>query len=50
VASALAAGCLVVAVPCEVALIPSDGVVQIDSLEMLDLATLQGLRARGAAA
>jgi HAD superfamily hydrolase (TIGR01509 family) len=50
VASAQAAGCLVVAVPCEVALIPSDGVVQIDSLEMLDLATLQGLRARGAVA
>jgi HAD superfamily hydrolase (TIGR01509 family) len=49
VASAQAAGCLVVAVPSEVALIPSDGVVQIDSLELLDVATLRRLVARGAA-
>jgi HAD superfamily hydrolase (TIGR01509 family) len=50
VASAHAAGCLVVAVPCEVALIPPDGVVQIDSLEMMDVATLRRLVARDAAA
>jgi HAD superfamily hydrolase (TIGR01509 family) len=50
VASALAAGCLVVGVPCEVALIPSDGVVQIDSLKAMDVATLQTLIGRRAAA
>jgi HAD superfamily hydrolase (TIGR01509 family) len=50
VASARAAGCVVVAVPCEVALIPTDGVVQIDSLEMMDVATLRKLVAGRAAA
>ncbi|NJC65574.1 HAD family hydrolase [Planosporangium flavigriseum] len=50
VASALAAGCLVVAVPCEVALVPTDGVVQIDSLTMMDVATLRRHLAGRAAA
>ncbi|HEV7898019.1 MAG TPA: HAD family phosphatase [Planosporangium sp.] len=50
VASAQAAGCVVVAVPCEVALVASDGVVQIDSLKTTDVATLRRLVARAAAA
>lgn len=50
VTSARAAGCLVVAVPCEVALIPMDGVVALDSLEMTDVAALRNLVARRAVA
>nr|WP_277349754.1 HAD family hydrolase [Planosporangium thailandense] len=50
VASAKAAGCLVVAVPCEVALIPMDGVVTIDSLTATDAVTLRSLVARRAVA
>jgi HAD superfamily hydrolase (TIGR01509 family) len=46
VASARAAGCLVVAVPCEVALTDPDGVVLVDSLEMLDVEALRTLAAR----
>src|SRR5690348_4364600 len=43
VASALAAGCRVVAVPSEVALAGVDGVVLLDSLELLDVAALRRL-------
>ncbi|NJC83081.1 HAD family hydrolase [Planosporangium mesophilum] len=50
VASAHAAGCVVVAVPCEVALTPPDGVVEIDSLERMDVATMRKLVAGRAAA
>jgi HAD superfamily hydrolase (TIGR01509 family) len=43
VASARAAGCVVVAVPCEVALTDPGGVVLVDSLEELDVAALRRL-------
>jgi HAD superfamily hydrolase (TIGR01509 family) len=43
VASARAAGCVVVAVPSEVALTDSTGVTLVDSLELLDVATLRSL-------
>jgi len=42
VASALAAGCVVVAVPCEVAIAEQPGVVVVDTLELL---SVDGLRA-----
>jgi HAD superfamily hydrolase (TIGR01509 family) len=42
VASAQAAGCVVVAVPCEVAIAERDGVTVVDTLEVL---TVDGLRA-----
>jgi HAD superfamily hydrolase (TIGR01509 family) len=45
VASALAAGCVVVAVPCEVALTEPGDAVLVDSLEVLDVATLRHLTA-----
>ncbi len=47
VASATAAGCVVVAVPCEVALEPGEGRVLLDSLERLDVAGLATLAAAG---
>jgi HAD superfamily hydrolase (TIGR01509 family) len=43
VASARAAGCVVVAVPCEVVLAAEPGITVIDSLEHLDLAALRAL-------
>jgi HAD superfamily hydrolase (TIGR01509 family) len=43
VASALAAGCVVVAVPCEVALDQVPGMTIVDSLEKLDVAALRQL-------
>jgi HAD superfamily hydrolase (TIGR01509 family) len=43
VASALAAGCVVVAVPCEVALTDPGDAVLVESLEVLDVATLRRL-------
>jgi HAD superfamily hydrolase (TIGR01509 family) len=43
VASARAAGCVVVAVPSEVALSHVEGVVLVDSLELLDVAALRRL-------
>jgi HAD superfamily hydrolase (TIGR01509 family) len=49
VASAQAAGCLVVAVPCEVALTTTD-VILIDSLELMDVATLRTLTAEDSVA
>jgi HAD superfamily hydrolase (TIGR01509 family) len=42
-ASARAAGCVVVAVPCEVVLSDVDGLVVVDSLRELDVAFLRGL-------
>jgi HAD superfamily hydrolase (TIGR01509 family) len=50
VTSARSAGCVVVAVPCEVALTDPDGVIMVDSLELLDVATLRRLAAERAAA
>jgi HAD superfamily hydrolase (TIGR01509 family) len=50
VASARAAGCVVVAVPCEVALTDAVGITTVDSLEMLDVATLRRLAAGRAVA
>jgi HAD superfamily hydrolase (TIGR01509 family) len=49
VASARAAGCVVVAVPCEVALTDPGEVVMVDSLELLDVATLRRVAADWAA-
>jgi HAD superfamily hydrolase (TIGR01509 family) len=43
VASANAAGCVVVAVPCEVALTDPGDAVLVDSLDVLDVATLRRL-------
>jgi HAD superfamily hydrolase (TIGR01509 family) len=43
VASARAAGCVVVAVPCEVALTDAREVVLVDSLDLLDVVTLRRL-------
>jgi HAD superfamily hydrolase (TIGR01509 family) len=43
VASARAAGCVVVAVPCEVAMAEQPGVTVVDSLELLTLPTLRRL-------
>src|SRR2546423_281554 len=45
VASARAAGCVVVAVPCEVAIAEQPGVTVVDSLELLNLAALRHLAA-----
>jgi HAD superfamily hydrolase (TIGR01509 family) len=50
VTSARRAGCVVVAVPCEVALTDPDGVIMVDSLELLDVPTLRGFVADQAAA
>jgi HAD superfamily hydrolase (TIGR01509 family) len=50
VSSARAAGCVVVAVPCDVPVLESEGVVHLDSLELADVATLQRLVLRSAAA
>jgi HAD superfamily hydrolase (TIGR01509 family) len=50
VASARAAGCVVVAVPCEVALTDADDVIMVESLELLDVATLRRFAAHRAAA
>jgi HAD superfamily hydrolase (TIGR01509 family) len=49
-ASARAAGCVAVGVPCDVALSDMDGVVLVDSLVDLDLARLQELVTTAAAA
>src|SRR2546430_2175383 len=50
VTSARRAGCVVVAVPCEVALTDPAGVIMVDSLELLDVPTLRGFIAGQAAA
>jgi HAD superfamily hydrolase (TIGR01509 family) len=50
VTSARRAGCVVVAVPCEVALTDPAGVIMVDSLELLDVPTLRGFVADQAAA
>jgi HAD superfamily hydrolase (TIGR01509 family) len=50
VTSARRAGCVVVAVPCEVALTDPAGVIMVDSLEMLDVPTLRRFIAGQAAA
>jgi HAD superfamily hydrolase (TIGR01509 family) len=50
VTSARRAGCVVVAVPCEVALTDPAGVIMVDSLELLDVATLRRFVAGQAAA
>jgi HAD superfamily hydrolase (TIGR01509 family) len=50
VTSARRAGCVVVAVPCEVALTDPAGVIMVDSLELLDVPTLRRFIAGQAAA
>jgi HAD superfamily hydrolase (TIGR01509 family) len=50
VTSARRAGCVVVAVPCEVALTDPDDVIMVDSLELLDVPTLRRFIAGQAAA
>jgi beta-phosphoglucomutase-like phosphatase (HAD superfamily) len=48
IASALAAGCVVVAVPCEVELSDVDDVTVVDSLAALDVAALRRMIAERA--